>query len=154
MPLVKFFSILVFLAISAPAQGQDLVAPHPDFAASDVVEIQLRSLQQNDTPYRDFGIAQTWAFAHPANKRMTGPLARFTLMIKSPNYRNMINHVSHKIEPVITTRDRALFAVSLKTAENLTMSFKWEVQKVKEGIHAGSWMTTIVSPPLRDGDAT
>ena len=36
-----------------------------------VLVIQLNSLQNNDYPYRDAGIEQTWEFAHPNNKIMT-----------------------------------------------------------------------------------
>lgn len=154
MTLRYLCSFLFVFLVALPAFGQELIAPSPTIEPRKVVEIQLQSLQHNDDPAPDFGIAQTWAFAHPSNKRMTGPLERFAQMIKGPNYRNMINHKTHKIEPVVATEERALFAVSLKTADGQAMAFQWEVHKVREGVHAGSWMTTTVSPPLRDGDAT
>jgi len=150
-------SLLPFLIgflFAAPTLSQELVAPNPAIEPKQVVEIQLQSLQRNDDPTPDFGIAQTWAFAHPFNKRVTGPLERFAMMIKSAHYRNMINHKSHKIEPVVATDDRALFAVSIRTIDDQVMSFQWEVHKVSNGVHTGAWMTTTVSPPLRDGDAT
>lgn len=146
-------AFIIFLTAS-PVWAQGLITPDPDLTPQQVVEIQLQSLAQNDTPTRDAGIAQTWVFAHPNNKRVTGPLARFALMIKSPNYETMINHLSRKIEPVVQTKDNALFSVTIQTASGQKRAFQWEVQKVTEGEHSGSWMTTSVSPPLRVGDST
>ena len=67
---------LAFLILSAPAWAADLLAPHPALSPAEVVVIQLDALQANAAE-NDAGIAQAWAFAHPDNKRMTGPLPRF-----------------------------------------------------------------------------
>lgn len=148
------FTLPVLFLLAMPAAGQELLAPDPNLSPESVVEIQLHSLQKNDAPDPDTGIAQTWAFAHPDNKRVTGPLERFTRMIKGLNYRNMIDHQEHIVEPVVQTDDYALFAVAIITADDQRMTFKWEVMKVQVGEFAGSWMTTSVSPPLRAGDST
>ena len=148
------FTLPVLFLLAVPATAQELLTPDPIRQPESVVEIQLQSLQKNDVPVPDTGIAQTWAFAHPDNKRVTGPLERFTRMIKGPNYRNMIDHQEHIIKPVVQTDDYALFAVTIITADDQKMSFKWEVKKVKTGELAGSWMTIAVSPPLRGGDST
>ncbi len=143
----------VLLLLAMPAAAQELLAPNPSFAPRRVVEIQIQSLQQNDVPSPDFGIAQTWAFAHPDNKRFTGPLARFAAMIKGPSYRMMLGHREHTIRLVVQTDDYTLFAVSIITAAEQRASFRWEVSKVRSGVLSGSWMTTAVSPPLRAKDA-
>ena len=120
---------------------------------AEVVEIQLTALQANDVPQTDAGIAQTWAFAHPDNKRMTGPLPRFTQMIKGPQYRILLNHRSHEIKEVARTDSQAVFAVTV-TADNAEVfGYKWTVEKVADGDNAGAWMTVAVSPPVRLGDA-
>ena len=58
--------------------------------------IQLNSLKNNNTPYKDAGIEQTWEFAHPINKASTGPLERFKQMIYSDSYKILINHENNK----------------------------------------------------------
>ena len=60
-------------------------------------ETILKALNNNDNPYKNFGIKQTWEFAHPNNREFTGPLENFTKMMFSPSYKNMINHTKHKI---------------------------------------------------------
>ena len=148
------FTLPVLFLLAMPATAQELLTPDPNLPPKSVVEIQLQSLQNNDVPIPDTGIAQTWAFAHPDNKRVTGPLERFTRMIKGPDYRNMLDHQEHIIKPVVQTDDYALFAVTIITADDQKMSFKWEVKKVKTGEFSGSWMTIAVSPPLRGGGST
>ncbi len=148
------FTLPVLFLLAMPAAAQELLTPDPNLPPKSVVEIQLQSLQKNDVPIPDTGIAQTWAFAHPDNKRFTGPLERFAWMIKSPDYRTMLYHREHRIETVVQTDDYALFAVSIITDDDQKRSFKWEVKKVKAGKYAGSWMTIAVSPPLRGGDST
>ena len=148
------FTLPVLFLLAVPATAQELLTPDPIRQPESVVEIQLQSLQKNDVPVPDTGIAQTWAFAHTDNKRVTGPLERFAWMIKSPDYRNMLDHQEHIIKPVVQTDDYALFAVTIITADDQKMSFKWEVKKVKTGEFSGSWMTIAVSPPLRGGGST
>lgn len=143
---------LALLLLLSPA-GADLMQPSPDLSPRRVVEIQLQSLQRNDSPAPDSGIEQTWAFAHPDNKQVTGPLERFAVMIKGPNYKLLLKLREYRIEKVVRTEKRALFNVSIVTAAGQRASFQWEVAKVDAGIHAGAWMTIGVSPPLRSGDA-
>lgn len=85
----------LLLATSASAAVADLVMPDPALSPEVVIEIQLSALQANDIPKPDAGIMRTWAFAHPDNKRMTGPLPRFAQMIKGPLYQMLLNHRSH-----------------------------------------------------------
>jgi hypothetical protein len=144
---------LVWLAINKPTIALDIISPHPNIRPKNVVEIQLRSLQQNNKPMPDAGIIQTWAFAHPNNRLITGPIERFTLMMKSQNYKNILHHRNHKIKPVFKTSSRSQFAVYITTSSGQKMTFKWELMKVQTGRFSGSWMTTSVSPPLLSGNA-
>ena len=143
----------VLLLVAVPTVARDLLDPDPGLPPERVVEIQLRSLQRNDVPTPDAGIAQTWAFAHPDNKLVTGPLERFARMIKGPSYRMLLGHREHTIELVMRTGDTALFAVTVVTVADRRVSYQWKLSKVWSGAFSGSWMTVGVSSPLRAGDA-
>ena len=92
--LIKFiFFIFIFPSIS----NADLVKPNANLKPFDVLMIQLNSLKNNNIPYKDAGIDQTWEFAHPNNKLFTGPLSNFTNMMYSESYFKMLNHQEHKI---------------------------------------------------------
>ncbi|MGH6898758.1 MAG: DUF4864 domain-containing protein [Geminicoccaceae bacterium] len=141
------------LAMTAPSWAADVRMPDPALSPAEVVAIQLAALQANDTPETDAGIAQTWAFAHPDNKRMTGPLPRFAQMIKGPLYRMLLDHRSHEVREVSRTDDQAVFAVTVTGEMGEVVGYRWSVAKLADGENAGAWMTIAVSPPLAVGEA-
>jgi Domain of unknown function (DUF4864) len=143
---------LAFLILVAPARAADLLGPDPALSPAEVVAIQLNALQANEAE-TDAGIAQTWAFAHPDNRRMTGPLPRFAQMIKGPQYRMLLNHRSHEFREVSRTDEDAVFAVTVTTATGDVVGYRWTLAKVRDGEHAGAWMTITVSPPVPVGQA-
>jgi Domain of unknown function (DUF4864) len=143
---------LALIVTVARAWGADLQTPDPALSPAEVVAIQLDALQANDAG-TDAGIAQTWAFAHPDNKRMTGPLPRFAQMIKGPQYRMLLNHRSHEVQEVSHTDEEAVFAVTVTTPTGDVIGYRWSVAKVMGGEHAGAWMTISVSPPVPAGQA-
>ena len=149
--IVLAFVSLVLLA--APAVGQKAPKPSPELAAERVVEIQLAALQHNDEPEPDAGIRIAWRFAHPANRKMTGPLERFREMLKSPAYAPLLNHRQHAIEAIRRDDAAALFRVTVVAQDGPVLVYRWTVEKVSEGSLAGAWMTTAVSPPQSRGDA-
>ena len=144
---------VALLAMAAPLWAADLREPDPALSPADVVAIQLNALQTNDTPETDAGIAQTWAFAHPDNKRVTGPLPRFAQMIKGPLYQVLLGHRSHEIREVLATDDQVDFAVTVTSQKGEVVGCRWSVAKAAGGDDAGAWMTISVSPPQPIGEA-
>ena len=90
--------IIFFIFIFSSISSANLIKPNTSLQPFDVLMIQLNSLKNNNTPYKDAGIEQTWEFAHPNNKAMTGPLNKFKEMIYSEGYKILISHQSAKIK--------------------------------------------------------
>ena len=108
----------------------------------------MLGLQKNDDGFVDSGIEQTWNFAHPNNKKATGPLERFKNMIKGNNYQMMINHLSHTITQVRGGDGWAQFEVIILDKEKIYHKFSWQVEKYTEdGPLKDCWLTTMVSSP-------
>ena len=82
----------------------ELIKPNKKFDPYDVVKIQLVALKNNDE--KDQGVKQTWLFAHPDNKKITGPYERFRIMIYGQQYKYLMNHSSHKIK-LITNQKKS-----------------------------------------------
>jgi Domain of unknown function (DUF4864) len=144
---------VALLAMVPPSWAADLRMPNPVLSPAEVVSIQLTALQANEAPQTDAGIAQTWAFAHPDNKRVTGPLPRFAQMVKGPPYRILLGHRSHEVKEVSRTDDEAVFAVTITSQTSEVVVYRWSVAKVADGEDAGAWMTIAVSPPIPVGEA-
>ena len=132
----------------------DLVKPNNGIEPYQVVKIQLRSLKKNDNPTKDSGIKQTWEFAHPDNKKNTGPLDRFKTMIKGKSYEMLLNHLEHKVVEVESTDLIVLFEVTVLDKGKAYYKFNWQVEKyTKDGPLKGCWLTTIVSAPMPLGSS-
>ena len=145
---------LTLLFYSTTARGAEMVYPNPDIAPAEVIAIQLNGLQYNDMPQTDAGIRQTWAFAHPRNRAMTGPLPRFASMLKGPGYDMMLNHASHQIVPAKSGDGWRQFNVFMEAGNGKVLEFEWIVEKVIEGRYKDCWMTVAVSTPQPAGQGS
>ena len=125
-----------------------LTKPNISLKPFDVVSIQLNSLQRNNIPFKDAGIEQVWKFAHPNNKRITGPLEKFKKMIYSDSYRMLIGHENNEIEILSEDVNRSVYKVYILSKDKKRYSYIWQIEKVEiEGDLKNCWMTTSVSSP-------
>ena len=146
------FFVLFFILISI--SKAEILKPNSNIKPSEVVKIQLLGLQKNNDVYEDSGIEQTWNFAHPNNKKATGPLDKFKTMIKSNNYQMMINHISHTITQIRGGDNWVQFEVIILDKNKIYHKFNWQVEKYKEdGPLKDCWLTTMVSSPVSLGSS-
>ena len=148
------FKILILFLISTSFSNAELLNPNSTIGPKKVVEIQLSGLQENDLEYKDRGIEQTWNFAHPNNKKVTGPLNNFKRMIKSDSYQMMINHLSHTVTELGTGDKWAQFEVIILDKNKIYHKFNWQVEKYTiDGDLKDCWLTTMVSSPIPLGSS-
>ncbi len=156
---LALITVASFIFMAGAVQAADLVRPTPSIAAAEVVAIQLTGLKHNNVGGEDLGIRQTWAFAHPQNRAITGPFPRFAMMMKGPAYAKLLDHKSHDIKPVqkaATGRHEngemwQKFDVLMETDVGDILHFFWVVQKVAAGQFKDCWMTVGVSAPRPAG---
>ena len=152
--LLIISKVLILFFFSISFSNAELLTPNNTISPREVVKIQLSGLQQNDLNYKDSGIEQTWQFAHPNNKRVTGPLNNFKMMIKSDSYRMMINHLSHTITELGSSDKWAQFEVIILDKDKIYHKFNWQVEKyTSEGTLKDCWLTTMVSSPIPLGSS-
>ena len=147
------FKLIVFFFLFADISNADLIKPNSNLKPLDVLMIQLNSLKNNNVPYKDAGIEQTWAFAHPVNKAATGPLEKFKQMIYSDNYKILISHENHKTIILKESPNKLVYKVYVLSKDKKKYYYIWQIEKVKrEGRFNGCWMTTAVSDPIYLGE--
>lgn len=150
-----FISLIVSVllggsVLAADPDRPDLIQPAASYSPQEVVEIQLLGLQAEDS---DLGIEQVWLFAHPANKAMTGPLARFRTLFANPAYAPLLGHQAHAIRRMDESTDSIRFIVRVLARDGLSYAYLWQLQRVADGPQADHWMTVAVSAP-RAGSAS
>jgi hypothetical protein len=148
------YRVILITLLNSSISYAELVKPNNGIEPFLVVQIQLRSLKQNDNPKKDNGIEQTWEFAHPNNQKNTGPLDRFKTMIKGKSYVMLLNHLDHKVVEIKSTDLTALFEVTVLDKDKAYYKFNWTVEKyTAEGPLNGCWLTTMVSAPMPLGSS-
>ena len=152
LPLI--FKVLVLLLITISISKAEILKPSSDINPKEVVKIQLTGLQKNDLNFKDSGIEQTWNFAHPNNKKVTGPLGNFKRMLKGNSYEMMINHLSHTITQLGSSDKWAQFEVVILDKNKIYHKFNWQVEKYTlDGVLKDCWLTTMVSNPIPLGSS-
>ena len=148
------FSVVLFFFLNISFLKADLLIPNNSILPAEVVKIQFVALMDNDKKYEDSGIEQTWNFAHPTNKKNTGPLPNFKMMIKGNSYQMLINHISHTVTELGSSDNWAQFEVVILDKEKIYHKFNWQVEKFTlEGPLQGCWLTTVVSNPIPLGSS-
>ena len=150
----KNFLFIIFILFNFSYAFGHLIKPNIEIEPKKVVKIQLSALMKNNNPYKDWGIIQTWEFAHPNNQKITGPLEKFKNMIKTDSYSMLINHSNHEILEVYMSSKIATFEVTVLDDEKKYYKFKWQVEKYdREGQLKNCWLTTAVSQPILLGSS-
>ena len=161
MHTVRFFTVTALVAlvgglliINGPA---DLIAqptrltesdtvpePSPELSPREVVQLQVEALGTNDEPFAEAGIKAAFNFASPANKRVTGPLARFRTLFDTPAYGPMIDHTSATYSQVQVEGSTAQMGVLLNTEDGRQVGYLFLLSKQIAPPHEGCWMTDAV----------
>ena len=148
------FKALVIFSIFLSSSTAEILKPSSNIKPSEVVKIQLNGLQKNDLDFKDSGIEQTWNFAHPNNKKVTGPLPNFKRMIKGDTYQMMLDHLSHTITELGRSDNWAQFEVIILDKNKIYHKFNWQVEKYSlDGSLKDCWLTTMVSNPIPLGSS-
>ena len=143
------FKLIVTFCLFTNISNADLIKPNSNLEPFDVLMIQLNSLKNNNNPYKDAGIEQTWEFAHPINKASTGPFEKFKQMIYSDSYKILISHKNSKTIILKETPNKLVYKVYVLSKDKIKYYYIWQIEKVnQEGKFKNCWMTTGVSDPI------
>ena len=149
MELKKILTLLILILLNTSVYAE-LTEPNKKLEPYDVVKIQLEALKNNNKD--DNGIKQTWLFAHPDNKKITGPYERFRIMIYGQQYKYLINHASHKIKLLTNSPNTYIYRIEILTDEKKLFFYEWHVQKGSDNECKNCWFTSAVSQPMDQGN--
>lgn len=136
---------------AASATQAALPQPNAELSPERVIKTIVEALGQNDKPYADAGIATTFNFASPENKKLTGPLQRFTPMVKSPAYRPLIEYLDVAYGHVVVDGGEARMMVTVRSEDGDTNGYVFILKRQSDGEFKGCWMTDGVVG-VRPGD--
>ena len=150
----KIILYIIFIFLNISVAFAELIKPNNEINPAQVVYIQLLGLMNNDNPSKNYGIKQTWEFAHPANKKYTGPLPKFINLLRGENYKMLLNHLDNEIIEVFKSNTRYGYEVTILAVDKKYYKFQWVVEKYyEEGPLKDCWLTTSVSNPISLGSS-
>ena len=147
---IKKIYLFIFIILLSNQLNSEIINPNEKLSPYDVVKIQLEALKNNEK--NDEGIKQTWLFAHPENKKSTGPYERFRIMIYGAQYKSLLNHSSHKINLIMNTPNKHIFKIEILAKDKQLLFYEWHVQKATEENCNNCWFTSAVSMPVDQGN--
>lgn len=143
-------ALLAYVALRAlPAEER----PRPGQSPRAVVSLQLAALRQVDEPEPDAGFATVFRFASPENQRQTGPLPRFTRLLRSAPYAVLINHREAVVLAAIEQGERASVPVDVTSRAGRVYRFVFLLRRVADPSCPGCWRTEGVIPPVEAAPA-
>ena len=153
--ITRYFVVLtIFSLFSFHETSAELLKPNNELKPFDVVKIQLSALKNNNKPYKNAGIEQTWEFAHPSNKRFTGPLSRFIKLLYEEGYNILLNHTEHKIIEIYKSEKKFIYEVTILDEDKNFFKYSWQIEKFFNGGPLNNcWLTTSVSLPASLGSS-
>ena len=145
LPILCTLLVLSFEKISFAE-----VTPDDKFNPLEVVDIQLTSLQSNSSD--DKGIYQCWLFAHPENRKYTGPIGRFVTMIRSTPYNVLLGSLFFETKLISKNQTEAKVEVFLDGKNKNRYKILWILNKSNISKKCTNcWMTIGVSQPQNLG---
>tara|TARA_A100001011_G_C14058489_1_gene735096 strand:- start:95 stop:550 length:456 start_codon:yes stop_codon:yes gene_type:complete len=147
---LKKIIITVILIFIFNISNAEIIKPAENLSAYDVVKIQLEALKKNNK--KNDGIKQTWLFAHPDNKKFTGPYERFENMMFGQQYKFLLNHSSHKIKLLSNSSNSFIYRVEIIADNKKLFLYEWHVQRGKDKDCDDCWFTSAVSQPFDQGN--
>ena len=118
-------------------------APTPALQPDEVVGLQLAALPTDPRTGRDAGagLRTAWEFASPGKRAATGPLERFSAMLRSPQYVGLLEHRAAQLGPVVLRGDEARLEVLVLTADDQAQGYTWVLGRQSTAPWTGCWMT-------------
>lgn len=124
--------------------------PVPELTPLEVVQIQMDAFRYNDELNQ--GIEIAFRFASPSNRQITGPVERFSLMIRSGVYAAMLNAQDVDYGSVVMQGPLAQVPVIVFTNDGSSWSYLFTLRRQNQDQYNQCWMTESVqfistSPP-------
>jgi hypothetical protein len=127
-------------AASAHTSRWSYLRPSKILSPQDVVQIQLKALQQND--HSDSGVITVFNFSSPVSKSSIGPIEHFRVLVRDPVYKPMLNFRSYKKGQMIFTGKMAYQLVVLTSQNNEKAAYLFMLARQNKGPYKDCWMTT------------
>jgi hypothetical protein len=138
-PWIPLLAGLLCIASASAFAAPPPAGPNPDLDPAQTVDAMLAAMKKNT----DAGIAELFRFSSPRNAEVTGPLSRFTQMIRE-NFTDLLGHRAARQLPAFVDGPRAKIAVEVQSSDGQVHHYGFLLTRQDAPACDGCWMADAV----------
>ena len=150
MQVKKYLVLLIFLSCttSVPAENIDTTA-QTSVVESNAILTEILESYQNFSNSPQISLDIIWNYAHPDNKKITGPKENFRNMLLSEPYNSILDLKEYSFTKTVETKDTEHYEIKILANNNSYFEVTWvfQLDKCPENPTNDCWLTIAVTAP-------
>jgi len=146
----KYLVLLIFLSCttSVPAENIDTTA-QTSIVESNAILTEIIESYQNFSNSPRISLDTIWNYAHPDNKKITGPKENFRNMLLSEPYNSILDLKEYSFTKTVETKDTEHYEIKILANNNSYFEVTWvfQLDKCPENPTNDCWLTIAVTAP-------
>lgn len=149
MQVKKYLVLLILFSCSSSVSENIETATEADFIESDIILTEILESYQNFSNSPENSLDTIWEYAHPDNKKITGPKENFRKMLLSEPYNSILNLKEYSFTKTVATETNEHYEIKILADNNSYFEVTWvfELDKCPDSPLNDCWLTIAVTAP-------
>ncbi len=149
MQVKKYLVFLILFSCSSSVSENIETATEADFIESDIILTEILESYQNFSNSPENSLDTIWEYAHPDNKKITGPKENFRNMLLSEPYNSILNLKEYSFTKTVATETNEHYEIKILADNNSYFEVTWvfELDKCPDSPLNDCWLTIAVTAP-------
>ncbi len=149
MQVKKYLVFLILFSCSSSVSENIETATEADFIESDIILTEILESYQNFSNSPENSLDTIWEYAHPDNKKITGPKENFRKMLLSEPYNSILNLKEYSFTKTVATETNEHYEIKILADNNSYFEVTWvfELDKCPDSPLNDCWLTIAVTAP-------
>tara|TARA_B100000497_G_scaffold108220_1_gene126263 strand:- start:982 stop:1452 length:471 start_codon:yes stop_codon:yes gene_type:complete len=145
----KYLVFLILFSCSSSVSENIETATEADFIESDIILTEILESYQNFSNSPENSLDTIWEYAHPDNKKITGPKENFRNMLLSEPYNSILNLKEYSFTKTVATETNEHYEIKILADNNSYFEVTWvfELDKCPDSPLNDCWLTIAVTAP-------
>jgi len=145
----KYLVLLILFSCSSSVSENIETATEADFIESDIILTEILESYQNFSNSPENSLDTIWEYAHPDNKKITGPKENFRNMLLSEPYNSILNLKEYSFTKTVATETNEHYEIKILADNNSYFEVTWvfELDKCPDSPLNDCWLTIAVTAP-------
>ena len=149
MQVKKYLVLLILFSCSSSVSENIETVTVVDFIESDIILTEILESYQNFSNSPENSLDTIWEYAHPDNKKITGPKENFRNMLLSEPYNSILNLKEYSFTKTVATETNEHYEIKILADNNSYFEVTWvfELDKCPDSPLNDCWLTIAVTAP-------